>query len=164
MESDGQAHHVNLTFLSHCQECRHVLAGWFLKLHTHRICSQVHWLDVCSSGLLMYIYRLKVALAVMLSAASPNQQNLLNILCGLLQVPIQFGLGPLSTVSAGLGLLPRAGRGTSYRRSKLPKEPIEIWGYEASPFCKLTREVWLLPVWSLLAFNIATLRTPCTRF
>ncbi|KAK9837611.1 hypothetical protein WJX74_001327 [Apatococcus lobatus] len=57
------------------------------------------------------------------------------------EVPIQFGLGPLSTISAGLGLLPRAGRGTSYRKSKLPKEPIEIWGYEASPFCKLTREV-----------------------
>lgn len=64
-------------------------------------------------------------------------------MCMDVQVPIQFGLGPLSTLSAAAGLLPRAGRGTNYRKSKLPKEPLEVWGYEASPFCKLTREVCL---------------------
>ncbi|CAL5219441.1 g1272 [Coccomyxa viridis] len=57
------------------------------------------------------------------------------------QVPIQFKLGPLTTISIGVGLLARGGRGTSYRKSNLPKEPIEIWGYEASPFVKLAREV-----------------------
>ena len=35
----------------------------------------------------------------------------------------------------------RLGRGTSYRKSKLPKQPIDLWAYEASPFCKLAREV-----------------------
>ncbi len=57
------------------------------------------------------------------------------------QVPIQFRLGPLTTISIGIGLLARGGRGATYRKSNLPKEPIEIWGYEASPFVKLAREV-----------------------
>ncbi|KAK9816942.1 hypothetical protein WJX72_007242 [[Myrmecia] bisecta] len=57
------------------------------------------------------------------------------------QVPVQFKLGPITTLSAGLGMLARVGKGASYRRSKLPKKPIEIWAYEASPFCKQAREV-----------------------
>lgn len=59
----------------------------------------------------------------------------------LIQVPLQFKLGPLTVLSIGIGLLARGGKGTSYRRSKLPEKPIEIWGYEASPFVKLAREV-----------------------
>ena len=35
----------------------------------------------------------------------------------------------------------RINRGISYRKSKLPKKPIDLWAYEASPFCKLAREV-----------------------
>ncbi len=62
------------------------------------------------------------------------------------QVPIQFKLGPLTTISIGVGLLARGGRGTSYRKSNLPKEPIEIWGYEASPFVKLAREASPCPI------------------
>ena len=61
--------------------------------------------------------------------------------CAPLQVPPQFKLGPLSTVSAGLAMLPRAGKGSTYRKSRLPKERLEIWGYESSPFVKLAREV-----------------------
>ena len=59
------------------------------------------------------------------------------------QVPLQFRLGPLSTISIGIGLLARGGKGATYRKSKLPDQPIEIWGYEASPFVKLAREVRL---------------------
>lgn len=62
------------------------------------------------------------------------------------QVPTQFKLGPLSTITAGLGLLPRAGKGTQYRKSKLPKQSLEIWGYESSPFVKIAREVMELHV------------------
>lgn len=58
-----------------------------------------------------------------------------------MQVPLQFKLGPLTTISIGIGLLARGGKGATYRKSNLPKEPIEIWGYEASPFVKLAREV-----------------------
>ena len=62
---------------------------------------------------------------------------------GAAQVPLQFRLGPLSTISIGIGLLARGGKGATYRKSKLPDQPIEIWGYEASPFVKLAREVRL---------------------
>ena len=63
----------------------------------------------------------------------------------MLQVPLQFRLGPLTTISIGIGLLARGGKGATYRKSTLPKEPIEIWGYEASPFVKLAREVGACP-------------------
>ena len=56
-------------------------------------------------------------------------------------MPIQFRLGPLTTLSIGFGTLPRGGRGITYRPSTLPDKPLEIWAYEASPFCKLAREV-----------------------
>jgi glutathione S-transferase len=56
-------------------------------------------------------------------------------------VPLTLNLGPLTTITAGLAMLPRAGRGSRYRPSKLPKEPIDLWGYEASPFVKQVREV-----------------------
>nr|CAN80582.1 hypothetical protein VITISV_022680 [Vitis vinifera] len=36
-----------------------------------------------------------------------------------------------------LGLL----TGSSYTPSKLPPKPLELWAYEASPFCKVVREV-----------------------
>lgn len=58
-----------------------------------------------------------------------------------MQVPLQFKLGPLTVLSIGLGLLPRGGKGTSYRKSRIPEKPIEIWGYEASPFVRMAREV-----------------------
>ena len=63
----------------------------------------------------------------------------------MLQVPLQFRLGPLTTISVGIGLLARGGKGATYRKSTLPKEPIEVWGYEASPFVKLAREVGACP-------------------
>ena len=69
---------------------------------------------------------------------------------GAAQVPLQFRLGPLSTISIGIGLLARGGKGATYRKSKLPDQPIEIWGYEASPFVKLAREVRLGSPWDLL--------------
>ena len=55
--------------------------------------------------------------------------------------PSSSGWVPLTTISIGIGLLARGGKGATYRKSTLPKEPIEIWGYEASPFVKLAREV-----------------------
>ena len=57
------------------------------------------------------------------------------------QVPALFKLGPINTVTAGLAMLPRMGKGSAYRKAKMPKKSLEIWGYEASPFVKLAREV-----------------------
>ena len=75
-------------------------------------------------------------------------------------MPIQLRLGPLTAISIGIGLLARGGRGSSYRKSTLPKEPIEIWGYEASPFVKLAREASACPMHTV---GLHSLATPCCR-
>lgn len=57
------------------------------------------------------------------------------------KVPLGLRLGFLTTVSAGLGLLPRMFRGSKYAgNGTTPEKPLKYWGYEASPFCKLARE------------------------
>ncbi|XP_037459227.1 uncharacterized protein LOC119330212 [Triticum dicoccoides] len=55
-------------------------------------------------------------------------------------VPIMLKLGLLTTITAGLALSGRSGKGSSYSPAKLPSQPIEIWAYEGSPFCKIARE------------------------
>ena len=59
-------------------------------------------------------------------------------------MPLQFKLGPVTALSAGLAMLPRVGKGARYRKARMPKEPLTLWGYEASPFVKLAREVLVL--------------------
>ncbi|PSC77062.1 hypothetical protein C2E20_0521 [Micractinium conductrix] len=57
------------------------------------------------------------------------------------EVPLGLRLGPLTVISCGLAMLPRMAKGSAYKKgSKLPKEPLVYWGYEASPFCKVVRE------------------------
>ncbi|OAY78454.1 hypothetical protein ACMD2_09002, partial [Ananas comosus] len=63
------------------------------------------------------------------------------------------------TLTAGFAMIGRMGKGSSYTPSKLPPQPLELWAYEiivflsvsieltyvslfqASPFCKIVREV-----------------------
>ena len=54
-------------------------------------------------------------------------------------VPSQL-LGPLVPITAGIGLLPRFGKGSSKKASNPPPEPLRLWAYEGSPFCKIVRE------------------------
>lgn len=56
-------------------------------------------------------------------------------------VPLMLRLGPLTTITAGLALAPRAGRGSAYRASRVPQQPLTLWGYELSPFVRLVKEV-----------------------
>lgn len=57
------------------------------------------------------------------------------------KVPLGLRLGPLTTISCALGMLPRAWSGSAYKGpSKLPEQPLVYWGYEMSPFCKVVRE------------------------
>uniref|UniRef100_A0A7N0UD38 GST N-terminal domain-containing protein n=1 Tax=Kalanchoe fedtschenkoi TaxID=63787 RepID=A0A7N0UD38_KALFE len=56
-------------------------------------------------------------------------------------VPITLSLGLLTTLTEGLAMIGRMGRGSSYTPAKLPPKPLEIWAYEGSPFCKIVREV-----------------------
>ncbi|RVX11957.1 hypothetical protein CK203_009624 [Vitis vinifera] len=56
-------------------------------------------------------------------------------------VPFMLSLGLLTTLTEGFAMIGRMGKGSSYTPSKLPPEPLELWAYEASPFCKVVREV-----------------------
>ncbi|KAG8376729.1 hypothetical protein BUALT_Bualt09G0094100 [Buddleja alternifolia] len=56
-------------------------------------------------------------------------------------VPFLLSLGLLTTLSEGFAMIGRMGKGSSYTPSKLPPKPLEIWAYEASPFCKVVREL-----------------------
>lgn len=56
-------------------------------------------------------------------------------------VPLALALGPLTVVSSGLASLARLGRGASARASRVPTAPLELWSFEASPYCRLVREV-----------------------
>jgi glutathione S-transferase len=54
--------------------------------------------------------------------------------------PLALSLGPLTDASAMLASAARLGAGASYRRAKSPSKPLELWSFEASPFCRIVRE------------------------
>ncbi|KAK1310608.1 hypothetical protein QJS10_CPA08g01473 [Acorus calamus] len=56
-------------------------------------------------------------------------------------IPTMLSLGLLTTLTAGLALMCRMGKGSSYTPSTLPPVPLELWAYEGSPFCILVKEV-----------------------
>jgi len=56
------------------------------------------------------------------------------------KVPTPVALGPVSTVFSSLSSLPRAMRGSSVRPSRAPEKPLELYSFEASPYCRLARE------------------------
>lgn len=56
------------------------------------------------------------------------------------KVPVMLNLGVLTTLTAGLALIGRGGKGSTYVPAKLPEKPLELWAYESSPFCKIARE------------------------
>jgi glutathione S-transferase len=49
-------------------------------------------------------------------------------------------LGPLSIGSSGLASVVRASHGRAARPSRAPAKPLELWSFEASPYCRLARE------------------------
>lgn len=56
-------------------------------------------------------------------------------------VPFLYGFAPLVDVTAGLASAWRLGAGVWAEPSKAPEQPLELWSFEASPFCRLVREV-----------------------
>ncbi|KAG1675258.1 hypothetical protein FOA52_016289 [Chlamydomonas sp. UWO 241] len=58
------------------------------------------------------------------------------------QIPLGLRMGPLTTLSCGLGLIARGGAGNKAREvpGRQPAQPLEFWGYEGSPFVKVARE------------------------
>ncbi len=55
-------------------------------------------------------------------------------------VPTLLRLGPLTDIGSTLAGIPRAGLGGFYRNAKQPKRPLELYSFEASPYCRLVRE------------------------
>jgi len=55
-------------------------------------------------------------------------------------VPLLLAAPVLRDVSSGLASALRAGFGGRYRPARAPAQPLELWSFEASPFCRLARE------------------------
>jgi glutathione S-transferase len=56
------------------------------------------------------------------------------------RVPALFAAVPLTDAGAMLASALRPGRGVRYRRARAPEQPLELWSFEASPFCRIVRE------------------------
>lgn len=55
-------------------------------------------------------------------------------------VPLALRLGPWTVGSGSAGALLRYPRGVRARPSRAPERPLELWGFEFSPFCRIARE------------------------
>jgi glutathione S-transferase len=56
------------------------------------------------------------------------------------RVPLGLSLGLLTDLSAQLASGFRPMSGAFYERARAPEKPLELWSFEASPFCRLARE------------------------
>jgi len=56
------------------------------------------------------------------------------------RVPMALALGPITDASSVLAGLSRPGLGGFCRKAKRPAEPLELYSFEASPFCRIARE------------------------
>ncbi len=56
------------------------------------------------------------------------------------RVPALLALGPLTNASASLASAFRPVTGVRYRPARAPERPLELWSFEASPFCRIARE------------------------
>jgi glutathione S-transferase len=54
--------------------------------------------------------------------------------------PLSLTLPVATIVSSALASMVRVHAGRNYRPSSPPTEPLELWSFEASPFCRLVRE------------------------
>jgi glutathione S-transferase len=59
---------------------------------------------------------------------------------GVGPLPTPLALGPLTDASSFLASAARLGGGSRYRKSRAPEKPLELWSFEASPFCRIARE------------------------
>ena len=56
-------------------------------------------------------------------------------------VPLMLSAGPLTLAGSVAASGMRFGHGERYRPARLPEQPLELYSYEGSPFCRLVREV-----------------------
>jgi glutathione S-transferase len=56
------------------------------------------------------------------------------------RVSLGLALGPLTTLSSVMASAWRGPRGVRARASRAPDKPLELWSFEASPYCRIARE------------------------
>ena len=56
------------------------------------------------------------------------------------RVPTMLALGPITDINSVIAGLARPGSGGFYRKAKQPLAPLELYSFEASPFCRIVRE------------------------
>jgi glutathione S-transferase len=56
------------------------------------------------------------------------------------EVPLTLRLGPLTDASSMFASAFRPAFGARYRTSKAPAKPLELYSFEASPYCRIARE------------------------
>ena len=71
------------------------------------------------------------------------------------RVPAALALGPVTDLSSVLAGLPRLGAGSRYRGARSPAEPLELYSFEASPFCRIVREALSSLELTYLLHNVA---------
>jgi glutathione S-transferase len=71
-------------------------------------------------------------------------------------IPLTLGAGFLTDVSSALAGLPRLGGGGWYRDARVPEQPLELYSFEASPFCRIVREVLSQLELPYLLHNVAS--------
>ncbi len=71
------------------------------------------------------------------------------------RVPLSLAAGPLTDLSAGLASAFRLGAGVRYRRARAPEQALELYSFEASPFCRLAREALCSLELPYLLHNVA---------
>lgn len=54
--------------------------------------------------------------------------------------PLLQNLGPINTLSSFVASAYRPAMGRAAIPSREPKEPLELWSFEASPYCRIVRE------------------------
>jgi glutathione S-transferase len=55
-------------------------------------------------------------------------------------VPASLAMGPLVATTGSLASAMRGSRGVRVRPSRMPEQPLELYSFEASPYCRIARE------------------------
>ena len=71
------------------------------------------------------------------------------------RVPALLALGPLTNLSASLASAFRPASGIRYQPARAPDQPLELWSFEASPFCRIAREALCTLELPYLLHNVA---------
>lgn len=74
---------------------------------------------------------------------------------GAQSVPTLLSMGPLTDATAMLASAWRPGLGLRARASRAPERPLELYSFEASPFCRIVREALCSLELPYLLHNVA---------